>query len=137
MVKSKVRKLASKSNAQNLTPPLKGPLDKPSHNDPGEKPTSPSHESSGAPAPAEQALLTNGRSALNGSVVAANGTNGGDADLGKSETPDKIKQLVRLAQEQGYLTYNDINEILPHNVTSAGGARGDPDPTAQSRGGYC
>ncbi len=31
----------------------------------------------------------------------------------------KIKELVRLAQEQGYLTYNDINDALPDSVTSA------------------
>ncbi|MFN7140316.1 MAG: RNA polymerase sigma factor RpoD, partial [Limisphaerales bacterium] len=29
---------------------------------------------------------------------------------------EKIKELVRLAQEQGYLTHNDINEALPENV---------------------
>ncbi|HZV34551.1 MAG TPA: RNA polymerase sigma factor RpoD [Verrucomicrobiae bacterium] len=29
---------------------------------------------------------------------------------------DKIKELVLLAQEQGYLTYNDIHDALPENV---------------------
>src|SRR5262245_45544499 len=29
---------------------------------------------------------------------------------------EKIKELVRLAQEQGYLTYSDINDALPDNV---------------------
>jgi RNA polymerase primary sigma factor len=28
----------------------------------------------------------------------------------------KIKELVRLAQEQGYLTYGDINDALPHTL---------------------
>src|SRR2546425_6398034 len=28
----------------------------------------------------------------------------------------KIKELVRLAQEQGYLTYNDINDALPDTM---------------------
>jgi RNA polymerase primary sigma factor len=32
---------------------------------------------------------------------------------------EKIKELVRLAQEQGYLTYNDINDALPDSVISA------------------
>jgi len=32
---------------------------------------------------------------------------------------EKIKELVRLAQEQGYLTYSDINDALPDNVVSA------------------
>ncbi len=29
---------------------------------------------------------------------------------------EKIKELVRLAQEQGYLTYNDINDTLPDSM---------------------
>ena len=31
---------------------------------------------------------------------------------------EKVKELVRLAQEQGYLTYNDINDALPDAVVS-------------------
>ncbi len=31
---------------------------------------------------------------------------------------EKIKELVRLAQEQGYLTYNDINDALPDAVVT-------------------
>src|SRR2546427_2930089 len=31
---------------------------------------------------------------------------------------EKIKELVRLAHEQGYLTYNDLNDALPESVTS-------------------
>jgi RNA polymerase primary sigma factor len=34
------------------------------------------------------------------------------------ELAEKIKELVRLAQEQGYLTYNDINESLPDNLST-------------------
>ena len=30
---------------------------------------------------------------------------------------EKVKELLRLAQEQGYLTYSDINEALPDTVT--------------------
>src|SRR5213075_644805 len=32
---------------------------------------------------------------------------------------EKIKELVRLAQEQGYLTYNDINDALPETMITA------------------
>src|SRR6266849_4044005 len=32
---------------------------------------------------------------------------------------EKIKELVRLAQEQGYLTYNDINDALPDAIVSS------------------
>ena len=35
------------------------------------------------------------------------------------ELTEKIKELLRLAQEQGYLTYNDINDALPDNIVSA------------------
>jgi RNA polymerase primary sigma factor len=32
---------------------------------------------------------------------------------------DKIKELVRLAREQGYVTYNDINDLLPETNASS------------------
>jgi RNA polymerase primary sigma factor len=32
---------------------------------------------------------------------------------------EKIKELVRIAQEQGYLTYGDINDALPDNLVTA------------------
>src|ERR1017187_8371298 len=34
-----------------------------------------------------------------------------------SELAEKIKELVRLAHEQGYLTYSDITEALPDTLT--------------------
>ncbi len=34
------------------------------------------------------------------------------------EIADKIKELVRLAQEQGYLTYGDVNEALPDTLVT-------------------
>jgi len=41
------------------------------------------------------------------------------SSAGAVDLTAKIKELVRLAQEQGYLTYNDINDALPDSVTSA------------------
>jgi len=35
-----------------------------------------------------------------------------------AELAEKVKELVRLAQEQGYLTYNDINDALPDSMMS-------------------
>lgn len=37
----------------------------------------------------------------------------------RTDVSEKIKELVRLAQEQGYLTYNDINDALPDGMLSA------------------
>ena len=34
------------------------------------------------------------------------------------EIAEKIKELIRLAQEQGHLTYNDINDALPDRLIS-------------------
>jgi RNA polymerase primary sigma factor len=34
-----------------------------------------------------------------------------------TDLSEKIKELIRLAQEQGYLTYSDISDALPENVT--------------------
>jgi RNA polymerase primary sigma factor len=46
----------------------------------------------------------------NAAILLAKGANGFDVT-------DRIKELVRLSQEQGYLTYNDINEALPDHLT--------------------
>jgi RNA polymerase primary sigma factor len=46
-----------------------------------------------------------------------NGAPAGPAARG-AEIAEKIKELVRLAQEQGYLTYGDINDVLPESVIS-------------------
>ena len=35
---------------------------------------------------------------------------------GALEVTEKVKELVRLAQEQGYLTYSDINDALPDTM---------------------
>src|SRR5205814_8024461 len=34
------------------------------------------------------------------------------------EIAEKVKELVRLSKEQGYLTYNDINDALPDNIVN-------------------
>ena len=51
---------------------------------------------------------SNGKSAL----VPPEG-NGQALTNHSAELAEKVKELIRLAQEQGYLTYNDINDALP------------------------
>src|SRR5437868_7081110 len=49
----------------------------------------------------------------NGHASNGDGVHPAPASTGKwAGLPDKIKELVRLAQEQGYLTYTDINDAL-------------------------
>jgi RNA polymerase primary sigma factor len=38
--------------------------------------------------------------------------------LDREEKNEKIKELIKLANEQGYLTYGDINDVLPENILS-------------------
>jgi len=51
-------------------------------------------------------------------VAEAAAENGLAKGAASPEVAEKIKELVRLAQEQGYLTYGDINEALPDNLAS-------------------
>jgi len=51
----------------------------------------------------------------NGTVTMAAGAASTNGHI-TPEITEKIKELVRLSQEQGYLTYNDINEALPDNL---------------------
>jgi RNA polymerase primary sigma factor len=44
---------------------------------------------------------------------------GATPSLTSVELSEKIKELVRLAQEQGYLTYGDINDAMPDSMISA------------------
>jgi len=59
------------------------------------------------------AAETKSRSAETGAAPGAALPNGTETGL-----PEKIKELVRLAREQGHLTYNDINEVLPESTST-------------------
>jgi len=39
-----------------------------------------------------------------------------DEELNREERSDKIKELIKLAETQGYLTYEDINSTIPDTV---------------------
>jgi RNA polymerase primary sigma factor len=45
--------------------------------------------------------------------------NGARPDAPARDLSEIIKQLIRLAQEQGHLAYNDISDALPDNVTES------------------
>src|SRR5208337_4686237 len=55
-------------------------------------------------------------SATKASPATAPSLNGAPATDADRELSEKIKELVRLAQEQGHLTYNDISDALPDNT---------------------
>src|SRR5438552_10978603 len=68
----------------------------------------PSLEGNGHPKESVESQLTQAQKAL-GYIKSQAGV----------DLTEKIKELVRLAREQGYLTYNDINDALPENIISA------------------
>ena len=43
---------------------------------------------------------------------------GGGQNQTGADVTEKVKELVRLAKEQGYLTYGDINDALPDNAVT-------------------
>ena len=47
------------------------------------------------------------------------GTNGDSLPPLASKTQARIRELIKLAKEQGYLTFDDLNEALPPDLTDA------------------
>ena len=95
MAKPKAKKLASKDERPSLSKA---------------EPTSPMETShNGHPPAASATKLSEGAVQ---SLTAIHSHSGVDLT-------EKIRELVRLAQEQGYLTYNDIHEALPTNIVTA------------------
>ena len=68
----------------------------------------------------ENSSLKNGsRGGAASSHSDAGGSSNGAAQNGSdAEVSEKVKELVRLAQEQGHLTYNDVNEVLPESFVT-------------------
>src|SRR5207248_5300837 len=70
-----------------------------------------------------QALPANASSESAQAMASTNGATASDhREINKSALPpeltEKVKELLRLAQEQRYLTYGDVNESLPDNLTA-------------------
>ncbi len=42
-----------------------------------------------------------------------------DADMGKEIQSDEFKKLISLGEEKGFLTYDDVNDLLPSDITSS------------------
>ena len=110
MPKSKARKPATKSNAKGGSSPSQR---KEAKRKPVVPPPAPVRPEPKKPETTGSAAVT---PALKPPQAPAIPTNGEPKPPGTFDLTDKIKELVRLAQEQGYLTYNDINDALPDNV---------------------
>src|SRR5438445_3595888 len=72
-----------------------------------------SRKAKSAPADSEQSEAV--EAVLAKTAPAAEGTPG-DPNIPAGGINDKIRHLIRLSKEQGYLTFDDINEALPESV---------------------
>ena len=61
-------------------------------------------------------IARNGTSENHSEIV---GTNGHSLPSLASTTQPRIRELIKLAKEQGYLTFDDLNEALPPDLTDA------------------
>jgi RNA polymerase primary sigma factor len=43
----------------------------------------------------------------------------GESDMGKEIQSDEFKKLITLGEEKGFLTYDDVNDLLPSDVISS------------------
>jgi RNA polymerase primary sigma factor len=55
----------------------------------------------------------------NGSLLEPTGIASASALYSAIEVQNRIRELIKLAKEQGYLTFDDLNEALPEGVTDA------------------
>ena len=117
MAKSKVQKPAAKSGsskpAVKPAPAAPRKVAKPENGAPAAKPVAPAPSPSTAFAAAlvQAAAVTDTAGALPQITEAIKSQAGVDLT-------EKVKELVRLAQEQGYLTYGDINDALPDSIVT-------------------
>src|SRR2546430_14185858 len=124
MVKSKARKRVPKAGAKKAgkatSKITKHSADK-SQQKSRTVPASPSSASSKLPGVVEVSarLNANGQSHSTNLQVIAAPVSAAEQAIGAIkhqsgiDLTEKVRELVRLAQEQGYLTYNDINDALP------------------------
>src|SRR5689334_5450950 len=112
--KSAAHKAASKPEKAAAVKPRRAPAQKPDAPIAGSAAhgKTPAPGSNGHPVaaggPSNEVQLAQAQQAI-GTIKSASGV----------ELTEKVKELLRLAQEQGYLTYTDINDALPDNIVSA------------------
>src|SRR3990172_311738 len=45
--------------------------------------------------------------------------NRGEAAMGKEQQSNEFKKLISLGEEKGFLTYDDVNDLLPSDIVSS------------------
>ncbi|MBI4660281.1 MAG: RNA polymerase sigma factor RpoD [Verrucomicrobia bacterium] len=123
MVKLKVKKSASTTEGKRSGRPGNKPAQKPLERLQRKEGFPPAAAANGAPpenpqtAPAVDRAHHELSAVKNGPLLSSAASETIRSQSGIDLT-EKIKELVRLAQEQGYLTYGDINDALPDSVVT-------------------
>jgi RNA polymerase primary sigma factor len=114
MVKSKIKKTVPKAEPKKSPSPSKGSPTRAKSATAAEPHKKAAANSKPAPtlAPVQSAAEVEAALAKSVDAIADLKTQSG-ADL-----TEKIKELLRLAQEQGYLTWDDLNDALPSNIVT-------------------
>src|ERR1044071_3568600 len=115
MARSKVSKSATTRNSKDPGSASKPATNPGADDSPSKSVTSPTDSANSLSAPVSPPE-NNGKPPGAKGLVAAAGAVPGKSHA--DEVADKIKELLRLAQEQGYLTYGDINDALPDNAVT-------------------
>src|SRR5206468_11591454 len=85
----------------------------------GNPETTPQAAGLNTPAPAHGSAPQKNGTILAGALTAPPADRTAEATKSHAlEIAEKVKELVRLAQEQGYLTYGDINDVLPDTMVT-------------------
>ena len=81
--------------------------------------TPPAKRGRGRPPGKKTAARLPSKAAISGHNGELAGTNGDSPPTSASNTQTRIRELIKLAKEQGYLTFDDLNEALPPDLTDA------------------
>jgi RNA polymerase primary sigma factor len=121
MVKLKAKKSTAATNANKSARPGSKPMRKRAERTPRKESPSLTVSKSPLTEAAHPKAIPNGQTTVVSLKVQLTVTTGPTETI-KSQSgidlTEKIKELVRLAQEQGYLTYGDINDALPDSVVT-------------------
>ena len=78
--------------------------------------TPPTKRGRGRPPGKKSAVRLPSETAISGHNGELAGTNGDSPPTSASNTQTRIRELIKLAKEQGYLTFDDLNEALPPDL---------------------
>src|ERR1700730_5775802 len=99
------------------------------HSKPKAKAETPPSKRKASKAVAKKSVKDPAQAVSAGAVASSNGTVLTAHDPTQVDLQERLREMVKLAKEQGYLTYDDINEALPEGMV-------DPEEMEQLLGRF-